>query len=340
MIAPRIAAGMIALATAFALAGCDSLVNTPCTAGFGSRNGTCVALPVDGGPHDLPVIDARPDGAPDSPPDVAIDAGPDAGIDAAPDALVDAAPDAPVCTLPSIDCGGSCVDVSSDPNNCGGCGRVCASGVCTDGTCAGSLAGHIVAIGHDYRAFNAAMARVIGDSVALGNSFDVGVAQLVGTASVPSQAGVAQAIGSAMRQIGRPWHPVAMSDTPGPGVLVDVDVVVVDAQTGDGESAEALGAGWKPALTGFIARGGVVIVLEGAGGVSYRFATGAALYSVGAPIEITGGLAVIVDATDVTTQLVVSPYLAAQTSVMLPGAPAPTISELVTGGAVVFHLTR
>ena len=35
-------------------------------------------------------------------------------------------------------CGGMCVDMSSDPNNCGGCGVVCDTGTCADSVCVGT----------------------------------------------------------------------------------------------------------------------------------------------------------------------------------------------------------
>ncbi len=52
------------------------------------------------------------------------------------DAAVDAAPDALTCA-PLTACAGSCIDTTSDPDNCGGCGTTCTSGkVCTASACA------------------------------------------------------------------------------------------------------------------------------------------------------------------------------------------------------------
>ena len=48
-----------------------------------------------------------------------------------------AAPARQACAAAGLtDCGTGCVDVSSDPFNCGGCGIVCESGVCTSAVCA------------------------------------------------------------------------------------------------------------------------------------------------------------------------------------------------------------
>jgi hypothetical protein len=255
------------------------------------------------------------------------------------DAAVDAPPDALVCTLPQIICRGSCTDVSVDPDNCGACGRVCASGVCSMGVCSGGLRGHIIAIGHDYRSHHPAMARVIGNAVALGVHNDVAVGRLRGTAAAAATTGTTSAIATAMATIGRPFHSTTLPNTPVPSTLTGIDVLVVDAQTGDGTAAEALGTTWKAGVTSFLTRGGVVIVLEGSAGVGYRFAIGAALYTVLAPVDATNELATVADGADVTTQQVVSPYLAESTSVTLPGAPHAAITA-TDGGTVVFHLTR
>ena len=323
---------------AFALGGCfDSLISDSCTAGFIYSKGACVAH----GSPDGGAGDAGHDG---TPPDAGVIAdGPlaDAPDDAAPalDAPVADAPDAQVCPALQLACSGSCVDGMSDPDNCGGCGNVCASGVCSAGLCQGNLRGHIVAIGHDFRSYHPAMARVLGNAVALGGRFLVTVARWNGTATPAAQAGTTEAITDAMRQIGRPWRTVALPGTPGLAAFTGIDVLVVDAQTGDGSAVQQLAVTWRVAITSFVARGGVVIVLEGGDGVSYQFAAGAGLYAVAAPVDVTGQLALCSDGTDVTTQQVVSPYLAEATSVTMPGAPAAAITT-ITGGVIVFHITR
>lgn len=364
---------------AIALASCfDSLITDSCTPEFALRDGRCIALLGDAGaPSDVApdlgpsvigdaavaigvdagvdvppevAVDAAADGPADAGGDAAADAGgdavldaaadaaPDGPADAAPDAAADAAPDAPACLLPRQTCGGACVDTATDANHCGGCGRVCV-GVCSAGVCSGSLRGDIIAIGHDYRRSDPTMARVLGNAFALGTTLRVRIARWTGVSARASQSGVTQAIIVAMQSIGRPWTAVTLPALPSPSALVGVDVVLVDAQVGDGQAAQTAGAAWKTALDGFLRRGGVVIVLEGAGGVSYRFAAGAALYRIGAPSDATGQLAIVVNGADVMTQHVASPYLAETSSATLPGAPAPSIAT-AAGEALVFHITR
>ena len=278
----------------------------------------------DGGVPDGRTPDGRtPDGrTPDAP--IA-----DAGVDSPPP------PDAPVCAAPSKVCDGTCTDVTTAADDCGSCGHVCASGICVAGQCAGELAGHIVAIGHDYQQRNAAMSRVIGNSAALASSSDLGIAHIVGTATVASRTGTVAAVAGSLASMGRAAHQVVLPAVGSP--LTGIDVLIVDAQTGDGPAAEALGAAWKTAIDELLARHGVVIVVEGAGGVSHRFAASAGLFTVATPIETTGAPAFVANASDAIVQQVVSPYLADTTSVDFPAV----VGVIATpAGTVVMHLTR
>ncbi len=296
------------------LCGCfDSIVSDPCAAGFALHGGACAAFDA-GASADSSTADAT------------------SGFDAPVGVPL-------LCTLPEVVCHGGCLDVTNDPLNCGACDHVCPSGVCALDHCLGGVPGHIVAIGHDYQAANGAMVRVVGNAVTLGLHHDVGVAQLHGTAVSASIAGAAAAIDSSLSVLGRPWHPVAMPDAATATAFAAVDVLVVDAQTGDGDAAQSAGATWQPAIDTLLANGGVVVVLEGKAGVSYRFAQGAGLYAAGAPVDATGQSAVVVDGTDVVTEGVVSPYFAAASSVTEAGASNVVIAT-PSGDAIVTHVTR
>ncbi|MCW5805990.1 MAG: hypothetical protein KIT31_26735 [Deltaproteobacteria bacterium] len=302
------------------LTGCfDSLVSSACEPGYTLLDGRCAARPDDPGG----------DGAPDAP------RAPDGGVVVHP-------PDGPepaTCTLPELACDGGCRDVSSDPDNCGACNRVCASGICTAGHCAGELSGHIIGIGHDYTSHRGAMERLLGNAAALGASFDVGVARWRGTSASAAVAGASTALARGMSQIGRPWHSVLLGQQPTDAAFAGVDVLLVDAQVGNGDAVAAHAAPWAAAIDRFLQRGGVVVVLEGAGGVSHRFAAAANVYAVPAPADGTGVPATVAAPGDALAQHVLSPYLAEASSVVY--VPAPPGAVIATpAGTVAFHTTR
>ena len=335
---------IVALATAV---GCSSLVSDPCVTGYVMDHGTCVARTavVDagsgtgdggaagdgGGAQDGGVVaDGRDSGAP-----------PDGSVIVA-DAAVpaDGKPpvDGPTCALPDIACDSGCVDASSDPFNCGRCNHVCPTGICSLGVCIGGVDGHVVAIGHDYATHDAAMARVLGNAIGLGSSVTVRVGWYRGTASAAAATGSVTSAASALAAMGRAHHDTQLAGDPSAADLAALDVVVVEAQTGDASAADATGARWAAPLAPYLARGGVVVVLEGADGVSYRLAHGAALYTIGAPLTVTGAQVVLVDGSDAVAQQVPTPYLATGSSVTFPGTPAVFATTL--GATVVFHVTR
>lgn len=54
------------------------------------------------------------------------------------------------CTPPTRRCGNVCVDLMSDPFNCGRCGNVCPTRICQAGRCVGAVAGHLVLMCSNY----------------------------------------------------------------------------------------------------------------------------------------------------------------------------------------------
>ena len=307
----------VALACVVATGCFDSLVSDPCTSGFTMSNGSCV---LDIGPD---AGQGRPDAGPNGP-----DAGPVADATMA---------DALTCPAPMLACGDVCTDGSSDPNNCGRCGRTCASGICQTGACVGDIVGHVVAIGHDYRSSHAAMARVLANAIALGASPSLHVGYYAGSASEVSADGTRIAATMALAAMGR-THSDLSIDAVTDQTLSPLDVLVVDAQTGDGDALDALGTTWAVPLANLLGRGGVVVVLEGVNGTSYRAAHGAGLYDVAAPADATSQQVTVVDGTDAVTQQVASPYLAESTSVSFPGTAGAI--ENSGGDGVVFHVAR
>jgi len=310
------------------LASCSSMIDSPCMPGYDHMGNECIArteMP-DGGTHrpdagpDAP-IGVTPDAAVDAPiavvdgaPDAAVDAGADAAGDAIADAAVDAPVDGPSCSL----------DVSSDPDNCGFCGHVCASGLCSTGHCTGDPYGHIVAIGHDYAHFHASAARVIGNAVALGKSYNVGVGFWP---TRVEQVGSAIAVGTAV--INRPWHEVAV----GPD-LAGIDVLVIDVA-----STELAGEVWKPILDNYLAQAGVVIVVEGADRTEHVWARGAGLFSADEPVDATGQSLTLATPTDSVADGVLTPYAAETTTVAFPNL-TPSVVAAPDGSTVVMHRVR
>ena len=233
----------------------------------------------------------------------------------------------PVCTA----------DTENDPMNCGACGRECASGICDAGHCAGSLSGHVIAIGHDYGKHNAAMARVLGNAVALGAHHDVAVARWRDPSVGLGAPDPGIALGQAMNALGRPWHTVAVPATPALEAFANIDVLLVDAQTRDGDALANEAAAWAPAIDRHLQNGGVVIVLAVANSTSHRFLAGANLASWPAPVDASGLPATIDDPADAVVQQVVSPYMAAPSSGAFPNMPGTIVTQ---AGAIVIHETR
>ena len=293
------------------IAGCSSLVSDPCMSGYKYTDGVCLAQGTDG-----TFMPPKPNLKGEEMPTPTTTIPP------------------LVCELPTVVCHGECMDLSADPDNCGHCGRVCSSGICSASTCVGDLSGHIIAIGHDYSAADPAMDRVLGNSVGASGGTTVRIGWWRGTAT---QVGAVAAAHRGLAQTARSSTDVMLT-TIVPGQLDELDAIVIEAQVGDGNVAENAGMQAVVGLASFLAAGHVVVVLETTDGVSYRYAAGAGLFTVPAPVDATGTQVTVAEPADVVAVGVVSPYLAKTSSVGYPGVAQPIVVD-GAGDAVVFHTT-
>ncbi|MEO8550587.1 MAG: hypothetical protein ABI678_11460 [Kofleriaceae bacterium] len=314
-----------------ALAGCSSLVSDPCMAGYHLDQGACMPALNTHGSDDFPMsgADASTDGS------TAV-----APVDANPIVVADG-PDPLVCALPTTLCGDTCVTLDDDPYNCGHCGRECQSGICSSGTCLGDIPGHIIVVGHDYVASDAAMDRVIGNAVSvgwvpgmLGSGGTVRVGWWRGTAK---ELGVSAAVSRGLAQAGHAASIVELQ-TVDPVSTGALDTILIAPQVGDGDAAEAAGAAAASTLAAFLVASHDVVVVETVSGVGYRYLHGAGLIDLAPPVDASTSQVIVAAPGDAIATGVVSPYLAKAGSVGYPGAGHAVVTDGAADG-VVIHVT-
>jgi hypothetical protein len=264
------------------------------------------------------------------------------GTDASPQdsSPADVAETGPLCMAPLVDCGGVCVDTTSDPFNCGHCGVVCPSQICLDSVCQGSTAGGIVFIGHDYvgpagSVPGTAQARVLSNAVFIPQTNPLKVLSYEHYAVANAVARVKLILNSFATQEGRGLSITSTSvdaDIPNKLVLANYQVLLVqDQPTAPSGALATLGASWAATLTTFVQAGGIVVVLDGGTGVGQMpaFSTATTLLSVTAQAPIATGTPLDdVAPGDVVGVGVVSPYGAGKNSVSITTEP--------NGGNVVY----
>lgn len=177
---------------------------------------------------------------------------------------VTAALEEAVCTGEELACGTSCVDANTDPNNCGACGNVCASGLCYWGVCGDDRPGHIFAIGHGYEKSNRALDRLIANAVGTSPDNVVDVLIYRGTNSAALAWGtndaIARGANQTTRQTRRTFTP---SSSAAASMLPSFDVLVIAAQPQMTDAQLAVVASdLALAMDDHLRRGGVVIALD------------------------------------------------------------------------------
>lgn len=262
----------------------------------------------------------------------------DANTDASPtDASTRDAEAGSPCIPPLVFCGGQCIDAAADPVNCGACSVVCASQICTSSRCVGAASGGIIYIGHDYTTTLAgtAQARVLSNAVFIPQSNPLHVMSYERHARASAITRVDAILGGVATQIGRGLnirHTSTDTDIPSLLTLPGFDVLLVhDQPTAPDGALGVLGTSWASTLATFTLGGGVVVVLDGGGGIDQMpaFSNGTGLLNVIANAPLTVGTPLVVASrSDVVGIAVISPYGAGQSSVSL--------STEANGGSVVY----
>lgn len=171
------------------------------------------------------------------------------------------------------DCDGYCVPVAEATAECSlpTCEGETCSPACTGDDCIEppSPFGHVVLIGHDYTldGDNETAAQILGNAVFMARGQHVAVAEYTGSASPVGRDKVHTAIDRMADELGRGWDKVVEVAGAELGTTLDtVDVFMIHSQRAPGVDDELgrLGRAWQSELERFLARGGIVILLDGA----------------------------------------------------------------------------
>lgn len=228
----------------------------------------------------------------------------------------------PPCTPPTVLCEGGCIDVSSDPLNCGACGKVCPSNLCSNGMCQGATPGDIVVIGHDYRdaIASSSQARVLTNAVFIPTSNPLRILSYERHAEPQAVANVKSILKSAAgTRVLAYTVSNAAADLASPALSQSYDVVLVyDQRTGNAAALQTEGTSWQPHLATFTKAGGIVVALDGNSGQGNMpvLITSAGLLDLAGHTTVPAGTRVsIVAPADRIATLVASPYGAFNRSV-------------------------
>lgn len=257
----------------------------------------------------------------------------------------------PVCDAPTTLCPAGCVDLDVDPTNCGACGKTCPTGLCNGGKCRGAKSGHVVVIGHDFTGATPALSvsRVLVNAVFLPPKNPVRVLSYEQWSEPTSVARVKAILDDGALASGRTYVKsvaTSLADFRDRLLIDKFDVALVfDQPNAPAGALSTVGVDAAVSLDSFSRVGGVVVVLDGASGISQmpQFLTASTMLGTSAHTTITGKAVDVVAPADAIGVGVLSPYSAPTRSVSFTVTEPPStslvtvVSEPVSAKPVVLH---
>lgn len=166
-------------------------------------------------------------------------------------------------------CGDRCVDPTSDPLHCGGCNRLCPTGLCRDSKCVGEMAGHIIMMCISFEQVfpSSPQAVLVSNSALLGVTNTVRVMVYERHTSGGARRSVRNIISSAAERRGRAAQFASVDNAE--QVVSDLNVLdydvflMLDQPAAPAGLLPEFGRTISPALREFTSQGGIVILLTG-----------------------------------------------------------------------------
>ncbi|MEB2324201.1 MAG: hypothetical protein OZ921_16935, partial [Sorangiineae bacterium] len=241
-----------------------------------------------------------------------------------------------MCPPPLVLCANACVDLDSDPLNCGSCGRFCPSGICEAGHCLGATAGHIalLCMSFEQNFQSSPQTTLLGNAVFLPVASPVRILTYGEYASNATRTRVNQALGWYASAKGRTFTLTAATSSADVQTRLagfDYEVFLVyDEEAAPAGALGALGTAWASTLSDFLARGGVIVVTSGGGGRGEMsgLITSAGLLPVSAQRAATGTVLYNRAPADALGVNVLSPFLASRTSCTFETTATPSASTV------------
>jgi hypothetical protein len=242
------------------------------------------------------------------------------------------------CLPPLTACPDGCVDLKTNPDNCGKCDLECPTEICIAGKCTGGPIGHVIIIGMSYALFNAPGQQLLGNGVFLPSTEPLTILDFRKHTKPANAKNTDDLLAAEAKNRARSF--VTKTVTSAAELSTELDsgkhalLFIHDQPSAASGELAALGASIAPAVGKFAKKGGTIVVLatqDGVGEMKFLL-TGSGILNTVALADGTGKSATNQVPTDGLGIGVQSPFLAKSVSSTIATleASGPSVSYVIT----------